>query len=168
MTYSLKLDEREFHLILDILTKSPNFDIFKPMISQYDGDVRSIDFTELLEFGNAYLLKCCGLDEEKNYDKLNVETHILQKEENDKWLEDYVIEKNRIRMKGDIAKFKDGEKVLCTVTSMVDGKEFDKKCTVLKMMRELMDLKKDATQYYRLISDEGEVLHTSELAIKKI
>jgi len=45
MTYNLKLDEREFGIILRTL----------------------LIFRDMLEYGNAYLVKCCLVDEEKDY-----------------------------------------------------------------------------------------------------
>ena len=45
----------------------------------------------MLEYGNAYLVKCCLVDEEKDYKKLNCETHINQSEKKNDWVEDYEI-----------------------------------------------------------------------------
>ena len=45
----------------------------------------------MLEYGNAYLVKCCLVDEEKDYKKLNCETHIKQSEKKNDWSEDYEI-----------------------------------------------------------------------------
>ena len=91
MTYNLKLDEREFAIVLRSLANDENFDIIKPTPSKYDDDSISIDFKDMLEYGNAYLIKCCSIDEEKDYGKLNCETHIKQCEENERWVEDYEI-----------------------------------------------------------------------------
>jgi hypothetical protein len=91
MTYNLKLDEREFGIVLRSLAKDENFDIIKPASSKYDDESISIDFRDMLEYGNAYLIKCCYIDEEKDYGKLNCETHIKQCEENERWVEDYEI-----------------------------------------------------------------------------
>jgi hypothetical protein len=89
MTYNLKLDEREFELILKSLVNGENFDIIKPVPSKYDNDAVSIDFRNMLEYGNAYLVKCCLCDEERDYQKLNCETHIEQCKKNAGWAEDY-------------------------------------------------------------------------------
>ena len=76
MTYNLKLDEREFEIVLRALVNDKNYDIIKPVASKYDNDINNIDFRNMLEYGNAYLVKCCLVDEEKDYKKLNCETHI--------------------------------------------------------------------------------------------
>lgn len=91
MTYNLKLDEREFAIVLRSLAKDENFDIIKPMPSKYDNDIINIDFRDMLEYGNAYLVKVCLLDEEKDYQKLNCETHINQSENNKDWFNEYEI-----------------------------------------------------------------------------
>ena len=91
MTYNLKLDEREFAIVLGALAKYENFDIIKPSPSKYDNDIISVDFKDMLEYGNAYLVKICLLDEEKDYEKLNCETHINQYEKNKDWVREYEI-----------------------------------------------------------------------------
>ena len=89
MTYNIKLDEREFSLILEALSTNEWFDTMNPVPSKYDDDVVNLDFEKLLEYGNAYLIKCLGLDEDKDYQKLNVYAHIEQTEKNENWLDDY-------------------------------------------------------------------------------
>ena len=91
MTYNLKLDEREFEIVLRALVNDKNYDIIKPVPSKYDNDIIDIDFRKMLEYGNAYLVKCCLVDEEKDYKKLNCETHINQSEKKNDWVEDYEI-----------------------------------------------------------------------------
>jgi len=97
MTYNLKLDEREFGILLRALANDENFDIIKPVPSKYDDDIISIDFRNMLEYGNAYLVKYCSLDEEKDYKRLNCETHISQYEKNNEWAEDYEVYNYGIR-----------------------------------------------------------------------
>ena len=97
MTYNLKLDEREFAIVLRSLANDENFDIIKPTPSKYDNDIMSIDFRDMLEYGNAYLVKFYLLDEEKDYKKLNCETHINQYEKNNNWANDYEISNYGIR-----------------------------------------------------------------------
>lgn len=89
MTYNLKLDEREFEIVLRALVNDENYDIIKLVSSKYDNDITNIDFRDMLEYGNAYLVKCCSVDEEKDYKKLNCETHINQCEKKNDWAEDY-------------------------------------------------------------------------------
>lgn len=89
MTYNIKLDEREFSLILEALSTNEWFDTMNPVPSKYDDDVVNLDFEKLLEYGNAYLIKCLGLDEDKDYQKLNPYAYIEQTEKNENWLDDY-------------------------------------------------------------------------------
>lgn len=89
MTYNLKLDEREFGILLNSISAYENFGIIKPVSSKYDEDVVNIDFNDLLEYGNAYMIKYLLYDEKKDYRKLNCETHIKQCEKDEHWIDGY-------------------------------------------------------------------------------
>jgi len=99
MTYNLKLDEREFGIVIRALANSEGFDIIKPIPSKYGNGIIDIDFRDILEYGNAYLVKCCLLDEQKDYKKLNCETHIASCQENEEWLKKYEISKYGVKKK---------------------------------------------------------------------
>ncbi len=89
MVYNIKLNEREFGIILNSLTKDEKFDIIKPLLTPYSGEEITINFQTLLEYGNAFLIKCRGLDEEKDYQRLNCETHVKQCEKKKNWIDGY-------------------------------------------------------------------------------
>ena len=92
MTYNLKLDEREFNILLSLITNNEfsSYDIVKPSEnSRYDDENKEICFNELLEYGNAFLVKVIGVDEDSG--SLNCETHIKQCEDKSDWFDDYEI-----------------------------------------------------------------------------
>lgn len=86
-TYNLRLDERELDILLNALVHSEWYDIIKPTAANECDDAIKLSFADLLEYGNAFLIKKEGLDENKDYKKLNCETHCksIEKEGND-WI----------------------------------------------------------------------------------
>ena len=90
MNYQITLNEREVELILNSLANGENFDIMEPSEIKHNDDYTiNLNFENLPEYDNAYLTKIQKLDEEKNHDKLNCETHIKQFENNRNWINGY-------------------------------------------------------------------------------
>ena len=90
--YNIKLDERELDILLNALVSYEHYDIIKPTIANDDHTNIELSFADLLEYGNAFLIKKEGIDEDKDFKKLNCQTHCNSYEINgDDWINKFEI-----------------------------------------------------------------------------
>lgn len=94
MIYNLKLDERQFNILLDCILRTPGeglgFDeVQVGNTEENENDIIEINFRDLAQYYNAYLIKCKELDEESLHRKLNIFTYCDDEENNPNWINDF-------------------------------------------------------------------------------
>ena len=104
MIYNLKLNERQFNVLLDCIIKTPGeglgFDeVIIGEMDENDNDILEINFRDFAQYYNAYLIKCMKLDEESLHRKLNIETYCDDEENNPNWIDEFEPDYYGLRIK---------------------------------------------------------------------
>lgn len=95
MIYNLKLDERQFNVLLNCILQTPGeglggFDeVPIGNTEENENDIIEINFRDLAQYYNAYLIKCKKLDKESLHRKLNIFTYCDDEENNPNWIDDF-------------------------------------------------------------------------------